>query len=61
MSEFMTNDTANFQSLMEKGHSAIWDQNWSEAVEAYSQALSDNPDDVLGLASLGLAYFQLKK
>ena len=57
----MTNDTANFQSLMEKGHSAIWDQNWSEAVEAYSQALSDNPDDVLGLASLGLAYFQLKK
>ncbi len=57
----MTNDTANFQTLMDRGHSAVWDQNWSEAVEVYSQALSDNPDDPMGLASLGLAYFQLKK
>lgn len=57
----MTNDTANFQSLMEKGHSAIWDQDWSSAVEAYTQALSEKPDDPLGLAGLGLAFFQLKK
>lgn len=57
----MTNDTAHFQLLMEKGHSAVWDQDWSGAVEAYSQALSENPDDPLGLASLALAYFQLKK
>lgn len=56
----MTDETASFQSLMEKGHSAVWDQDWSGAVEAYSQALTENPDDSLGLAGLGLAYFQLK-
>jgi tetratricopeptide (TPR) repeat protein len=57
----MANDIANFQTLMDKGHSAVWDQNWPEAAEVYSQALSENPDDPMGLASLGLAYFQLKK
>lgn len=56
----MTNDTVSFQNLMEKGHSAIWDQDWSGAVEAYTQALVGNPEDPLALASLGLAQFQLK-
>ncbi len=57
----MTNDTASFQTLIEKGHSAVWNQDWVGAVEAYSQALSENPDDPVALSSLGLAYYQLKK
>ena len=56
----MTIEMVNFQTSMDKGHNAVWDQDWSLAVESYSQALSDVPDDPMGLASLGLAYFQLK-
>lgn len=56
----MTSDTANFQTLIDKGHSAVWSQDWHGAVDAYSQALSENPDDPMALSSLGLAYFQLK-
>lgn len=57
----MISDSTDYQTLMDKGHSAVWDQDWSRAAEAYSQALSGNPDDPLGLASLGLVYFQQKK
>jgi tetratricopeptide (TPR) repeat protein len=57
----MTGDSAKFQTLMNQGHSAAWDQDWDEAVEFYRQALEEVPDQPTALASLGLAHFQLKQ
>jgi tetratricopeptide (TPR) repeat protein len=57
----MPHDSAQFQTLMNQGHSAAWDQDWEKAVEKYRLALEDTPDNPTGLASLGLAHFQLKQ
>jgi tetratricopeptide (TPR) repeat protein len=57
----MTGDSAKFQTLMNQGHSAAWDQDWDKAVELYHQALEEVPDHPSALASLGLAHFQLKQ
>lgn len=57
----MSNESALFQTLMNQGHTAAWDQDWEEAAEKYRQALAEIPDHISALASLGLANFQLKK
>ena len=57
----MSNESAKFQTLMNQGHTAAWDQNWEQAVEKYRQALAESPDHPAALASLGLAHFQLKQ
>mgnify|MGYP000852415490 FL=1 len=57
----MTGDSAKFQTLMNTGHSAAWDQDWDKAVEFYREALEEVPDQPTALASLGLAHFQLKQ
>ncbi|NMC84529.1 MAG: tetratricopeptide repeat protein [Anaerolineaceae bacterium] len=57
----MTEDTARFQTLMNQGHSAAWDQDWDKASEFYRQALEEIPDHPMALASLGLAHYQLKQ
>lgn len=57
----MTQDSAKFQTLMSQGHSAAWDQDWEKAVEFYSKALEEFPDQPMALASLGLSHFQLKQ
>ena len=57
----MISDSAAFQTLLNKGHTAIWDQDWEGAVGAYKQALLETPDHPQGLSGLGLAYFQLHK
>ncbi|MCX6056240.1 MAG: tetratricopeptide repeat protein [Chloroflexi bacterium] len=57
----MSNDLAQFQNLMSRGHAAAWDQDWDIAADLYQQALLETPDHPLALASLGLANFQLKK
>lgn len=57
----MPGDSAKFQTLMNQGHSAAWDQDWDKAVEFYAQALDEAPDQPTALASLGLAHFQLKQ
>jgi tetratricopeptide (TPR) repeat protein len=57
----MTGDSAKFQTLMNQGHSAAWDQDWDKAVELYHQALEEVPDHPTALASLGLAHFQQKQ
>lgn len=57
----MSNESAQFQTLMNQGHTAAWDQDWELAAEKYRQALNDMPDHPAALASLGLAYFQLKQ
>ena len=57
----MSNESAQFQTLMNQGHTAAWDQDWDQAAEKYRQALAESPDHPAALASLGLAYFQLKQ
>ena len=57
----MTEDSAKFQTLMNQGHSAAWDQDWDKAAEFYKQALEEIPDHPAALASLGLSHFQLKQ
>jgi Flp pilus assembly protein TadD len=57
----MTGDSAKFQTLMNQGHSAAWDQDWDKAAEYYRQALEESPDHPMALASLGLSHFQLKQ
>jgi len=57
----MTGDSAKFQTLMNQGHSAAWDQDWDKAAEFYTQALEEVPDHPTALASLGISRFQLKQ
>jgi tetratricopeptide (TPR) repeat protein len=57
----MASESAQFQTLMNQGHTAAWDQDWPQAAEKYRLALDEIPDHPAALASLGLAYFQLKQ
>lgn len=57
----MNSESAILQSLLNKGHAALWDHDWDEAVAAYTEALVESPDHPLGLSSLGLAYFHQKR
>ncbi len=57
----MTSDSANFQTLLNQGHTAVWNQDWSKAVELYQSALNDSPDHLSAMAGLGLAYFQSRE
>ena len=49
-----------FQKAMNEGHSAAWDQNWTEAANAYLRALSEFPDSPKALNSYALAQYQLQ-
>ena len=46
----MTEDTARFQTLMNQGHSAAWDQDWDKASEFYRQALEEIPDHPMAVS-----------
>ena len=48
-----------FRRSMNQGHSAAWDGRWQEAVEHYSRALQEFPDNSPTLNSLALAHFEL--
>lgn len=56
----MSGDQQAFLSSMNKGHSAAWDQNWSEAVKYYRAALEQVPDDPMALISIGLALLEMQ-
>ena len=53
----MSVESAQFQTLMNQGHTAVWDQDWELAAEKYRLALDEYPDHPTALASLGLAQF----
>jgi tetratricopeptide (TPR) repeat protein len=57
----MTSESAKFQSLMSKGHSAAWEQEWDQAAGYYWQALEEIPDHPTALANLGLASLQMRQ
>lgn len=48
-----------FRRSMNQGHSAAWEGRWQEAVEHYSRALDEFPENPPTLNSLALAHFEL--
>lgn len=50
-----------FRRSMNQGHSAAWEGRWQEAVEHYSRALAEFPDNAPTLNSLALAQLELGK
>jgi len=56
----MSGDQQAFLTAMNQGHSAAWDQNWSEAVKHYRIALEQFPDDPMALISIGLALLEMQ-
>ena len=57
----MNETRADFQELISKGHSAAWDQSWSDAAEYYRQALELKPENMKAITSLGLALFEMRE
>jgi tetratricopeptide (TPR) repeat protein len=50
-----------YQSAMNQGHSAAWDQRWDLAVEHYRKAVEEMPERPQAINNLGLAYYQLQR
>lgn len=44
-----------FQNMMNRGHNAAWDQDWSTAIQSYSQAVQEMPEDPEAHVHLGLS------
>lgn len=57
----MSQESAQFQTLMSQGHTAAWEQDWARALECYRLALLETPQDAMALASAGLACYQLEQ
>jgi len=57
----MDQEPAEFQTFMNQGHTAAWDQDWAKALEEYQKALHMLPEHPMALASAGLANYQLKQ
>ena len=57
----MNDNQGNLEQLISRGHSAAWDQNWSDAAAYYQQALEKDPDNLKALTSLGLALFEMRE
>ncbi len=51
----MAGSYEEFQKNMEKGHNAAWGGNWTRAIEHYTRAVAELPDDADGHINLGLA------
>jgi tetratricopeptide (TPR) repeat protein len=56
----MSGSQENFDSAMQRGNSAAWDQEWQDAAGFYQLALNEIPDDPKALISLGLAYLEMQ-
>jgi tetratricopeptide (TPR) repeat protein len=56
----MTVNQDHFKQVMNRGHSAAWDQHWDKAAQYYLQALAMSPDNPSVLTSLGLAYYEME-
>lgn len=55
----MAGDRTRFDEAMERGDSAAWDQDWPQAVEAYSIAVREFPQEINALNSLGFGLIQV--
>jgi tetratricopeptide (TPR) repeat protein len=56
----MSGDLQAFHAAMNQGHSAAWDQKWSDAANFYRQALDEFPNDPMALLSLGLSFLEME-
>ena len=56
----MSGDLQAFHTAMNQGHSAAWDQKWSDAAKFYLQALEEYPNDPMALLSLGLSFLEME-
>lgn len=54
----MAGNRESYQNHMETGHNAAWDQNWSLAIKAYTQAIQEMPEDPEAHVHLGLSLFK---
>lgn len=57
----MSGDQHTYQTAMNQGHSAAWDQEWEKACSYYHIAIDEFPDNPAALTSLGLALFELQR
>jgi tetratricopeptide (TPR) repeat protein len=51
----MPGNRANYESEMNKGHSAAWEQKWPQAAAAYTKAIQEFPEDPEAHIHLGLS------
>lgn len=57
----MAKDQALFNESLNKGHTYLWDQHWTEAIEAFETAVSVTKDEPAPYAGLGDAYMGLNQ
>ena len=57
----MSGNQQVYQSAMNQGHSAAWDQDWKSACSYYRIAIDEFPENANALTSLALALFELQK
>lgn len=55
----MANNQALFEESLNKGHSYLWDQHWTEAIQAFETAVGISPQEPAPYAGLGDAYMGL--
>jgi Flp pilus assembly protein TadD len=56
----MTNES-HFAQMMEKGNTAVWDQDWDQAESFFRRAVVEMPEDFQALTSLGFTLFKMDK
>jgi tetratricopeptide (TPR) repeat protein len=57
----MTGNQEVYKQCMSLGHNAAWDLDWRKAIENYSKALQEIPEDPKALTAIGLAYTELQQ
>ena len=55
----MAKNRAAYENALGRGHSHSWDQNWSEAIEAFKAAIQVVDNEPAPYAGLGMAHFEL--
>lgn len=54
-------DEQSYQSAIKEASSAAWDQDWTRAIKAYTQALQVKPNDPQAMTGLGLSLLETGK
>lgn len=57
----MAKNRAVYEDALGRGHSYSWDQNWSEAIEAFKAAIQVVDNEPAPYAGLGMAHFELNE
>lgn len=57
----MAQNRAFFEEALNRGHSYVWDQQWSEAIDAFQSALTEFGDEPAPYAGLGMAYLETEQ